>query len=213
MFSKALSLLALLSPLTTVTAATCVPKYGDVSTNPQTAPDSFRVRFFTDAPSGSEPIEMEVMRSWAPLGVDRFYSLIQDNYYECAAFFRVVPDFVVQYGIAAEPAETEKWSSSIPDDPVLKSNAAWTVTYATAGPDTRTTQLFINYVDNAQLDDQGFAPFAVVTSGFDTALAIVNPTPDSSNGISQPLYTKGGNDWLLGKYPNTTLITKVELIE
>lgn len=119
----------------------------------------------------------------------------------------------VQYGIAADPAETAKWDTAIPDDPVLKSNDQWTVTYATAGPDTRTTQLFINYVNNAQLDDQGFAPFAVVTSGFDTALSIVNPTPDSSNGINQAAYTKGGNAWLLDHYPNTTLITKVELIE
>jgi peptidyl-prolyl cis-trans isomerase A (cyclophilin A) len=212
MFSKALSLFALWSPLAT-SAATCEPKYGDVSTDHQTAPDTFKVRFFTDVTGTNEPIEMEVTRSWAPLGVDRFYSLIQDNYYECAAFFRVVPDFVVQYGIAAEPAETAKWDTAIPDDPVLKSNAQWTVTYATAGPDTRTTQLFINYVDNASLDDQGFAPFATVTSGFDTALAIVNPTPGNSNGISQPLYTKGGNDWLLSKYPNTTLISKVEFME
>ena len=119
----------------------------------------------------------------------------------------------VQYGIAADPAETAKWDTTIPDDPVLKSNAQWTVTYATAGPDTRTTQLFINYVNNDQLDDQGFAPFAVVTSGFETALAIVNPTPDSSNGINQMAYTKGGNDWLLSKYPNITLISKVELVE
>ena len=192
----------------------CEPKYGDVSTVvPITAPESFVVNFFTDAPTeNNEPIKMEVTRSWSPQGVDRFYALILDNYYQCAAFFRVVPDFVVQYGIAAEPDETAKWDTTIPDDPVLKSNVEWTVSFATAGPDTRTTQVFINYVNNSQLDDQGFSPFAVVTSGFDTALAIVNPTPDSSNGISQPLYTKGGNEWLYSKYPNTTLITKVELV-
>jgi len=96
MISKAFSLLALLSPLTSA-SVTCEPSYGDVSTDHQTAPDSFKVRFFTDLSAySSEPIEMEITRSWAPLGVDRFYSLIQDNYYECAAFFRVVPDFVVR---------------------------------------------------------------------------------------------------------------------
>mmetsp|Transcript_8169 Transcript_8169/g.15412 ORF Transcript_8169/g.15412 Transcript_8169/m.15412 type:complete len:211 (+) Transcript_8169:74-706(+) len=210
MITKAISFLALLAS----GEAACVPSYGDVSTTPTQAPDSFNVRFYTDVnDENSQPIDMAVTRSWSPQGVDRFYSLIQDNYYECAAFFRVVPDFVVQYGIAAEPAETAKWDVTIPDDPVLKSNLEWTVTFATAGPDTRTTQIFINYVDNSQLDDQGFSPFAVVTSGFDTALAIVNPTPGNSNGISQPLYTKGGNDWLLNKYPNTTLVTKVELVE
>lgn len=140
-------------------------------------------------------------------------SLLVHTYYLIIYLIILLSKIKVQYGIAADPAETAKWDSTIPDDPVLKSNSQWTVTYATAGPDTRTTQLFINYVDNAQLDDQGFAPFAVVTSGFDTALAIVNPTPDSSNGINQMGYTKGGNDWLLGKYPNTTLISKVELIK
>jgi cyclophilin family peptidyl-prolyl cis-trans isomerase len=212
----ALSLLALVTGATASDTHSCIPKYNDISTDPITAPESFSVRFYTSEVSEgvtNAPIEMTVTRSWAPLGVDRFYSLIQDNYYNCAAFFRVVPDFVVQYGIAAEPAETEKWNTPIADDPVLKSNSEWTVTYATAGPDTRTTQIFINYVNNDQLDEQGFAPFGIVTSGFDTALSIVNPTPDSSNGISQPLYTKGGNEWLLGKYPNTTLITKVELVE
>lgn len=98
------------------------------------------------------------------------------------------------------------------DDPVVKSNAAWTVSFATAGPDTRTTQLFINYVDNAQLDDQGFSPFAVVTSGFDAALSVTNPTPDDSNGVNQLFYTKGGNEWLLEHYPNVTLIARVELM-
>ena len=98
------------------------------------------------------------------------------------------------------------------DDPVLKSNKKWTVTFATAGPDTRTTQLFINYVDNASLDDQGFSPFAVVTSGFDTALGVNNPTPDDSNGVNQLLYTKKGNEWLLDNYPNITLISKVYFI-
>jgi peptidyl-prolyl cis-trans isomerase A (cyclophilin A) len=98
------------------------------------------------------------------------------------------------------------------DDPVLKSNMAWTVTFATAGADTRTTQLFINYVDNASLDDQGFSPFAQVTSGFDTALGVTNPTPDDSNGVPQFKYTKGGNEWLLNNYPNVTLITRAEFI-
>lgn len=138
------------------------------------------------------PIVIEVLRKWAPLGADRLYSLMKDGFYNQAAFFRVVPDFVLQFGIAALPEETAKWDTPIPDDPVLVSNTQWTVTYATAGPNTRTTQLFINYINNSRLDADGFAPFGRVISGYETALNVVNPTPDNSNGISQTLYTKKG---------------------
>jgi len=96
------------------------------------SPDKFYVTFSTNV-ENSEPIVLEVTRAWAPLGVDRFYSLVKDGFYNQAAFFRVVPDFVLQFGISAEPDETAKWNTVIPDDPVLKTNAKWTVTYATAG--------------------------------------------------------------------------------
>lgn len=193
----------------------CIPEYNDVP-NPSPAPDpiapdTFRVRFDVDLPA-SDPIIMEVTRAWSPLGVDRFYALVKDGFYNCAAFFRVVPDFVVQYGIAAVPEETAKWDTAIKDDPVVQSNLQWTVSFATAGPNTRTTQLFINYVDNSQLDASGFSPFAIVTGGFDTALAITNPTPDDSNGVNQYLYTKHGNEWLLKAYPNVTLITSASFV-
>eukprot|EP01034_Spumella_vulgaris_P032994 gene32994-40722_t len=104
------------------------------------------------------------------------------------------------------PLETKKWDTIIVDDPVVVSNTNWTVSYATGGADTRTSQIFINYVDNSRLDESGFTPFAKVISGFETALNVVNPTPDSSDGVSQPLYTKKGNGWLLDKYPNISLI-------
>ena len=100
--------------------------------------------------------------SWAPLGVEHFHSLMDDHFYENAKFFRVVNDFMVQFGIAAEPANNRK--KAIPDDPVVQTNARGTVTYATSGPNTRTTQLFINTRKggNAFLDKQGFAPIAEV---------------------------------------------------
>lgn len=161
------------------------------------APDQFYVIFNTNVilsnGKQADPIVLEVNRSWAPLGVDRFYSLVQDGYYNQAGFFRVVPDFVLQFGIAALPEETAKWNTIIVDDPVLVSNTNWTVSYATAGLDTRTTQIFINYVDNSRLDASGFAPFAKVISGFETALAVVNPTPGDSDGINQELYTLKGS--------------------
>jgi len=92
------------------------------------------------------------------------------------------------------------------------SNTDWTVSYATSGPDTRTTQLFINYVDNTRLDALGFAPFARVVSGFETALTVFNPTPDSSDGVNQTFYTKRGNNWILSKYPDISLITCTQLL-
>lgn len=184
--------------VSSIVAVTCDIK-GDVpnpSPLPDTvSPDKYIISFDTNvvidgAPAA--PIVIEVLRKWAPLGADRLFSLMKDGFYNQAAFFRVVPDFVLQFGIAALPEETAKWDTTIPDDPVLVSNTQWTVTYATAGPDTRTTQLFINYINNSRLDADGFAPFGRVISGYETALNVVNPTPDDSNGISQPLYTKKG---------------------
>jgi cyclophilin family peptidyl-prolyl cis-trans isomerase len=196
------------------------PIIGDV-VNPSPGPDPesptiFKVQFDTNVMIDgvqADPIIVEVVRKWAPLGVDHFYSLIKDGFYNGAAFFRVVPDFVVQYGISSDPLETSKWNSTIVDDPVLAKNIQWSITYATAGANTRTTQLFINYADNSEsLDAQGFAPFGMVKSGFNTALAINNPTPGDSNGISQFEYTKLGNDWLTKKYPDVSLITCATLL-
>ena len=161
------------------------------------SPDTFTISFDTNVVIDGQPaapIVIEVIRAWAPLGADRLFSLMDDGFYNGAAFFRVVPDFVLQFGISALPAETKKWDTVIPDDPVLVSNTNWTVTYATAGPDTRTTQLFINYVNNSRLDASGFAPFGRVISGFETALNVVNPTPDNSDGINQAIYTKKGKN-------------------
>jgi peptidyl-prolyl cis-trans isomerase A (cyclophilin A) len=174
------------------------------------SPESFTISFYTNVVINgvdAEPIVIEVNRSWAPLGSDRLYSLMQDGYYNGAAFFRVVPDFVLQFGISADPAESSKWNTNIADDPVLVSNTNWTVTYATGGPDTRTTQLFINYIDNSRLDESGFAPFGRVVSGFETALQVVNPTPDDSDGCSQGKYMKLGNEWILREYPDISMIT------
>lgn len=167
-------------------------------------PEQFTVRWYTT--QSNEPIILQVTHSWSPIGVDRFFQLIKDDYYQCNGFFRVVDSFVVQFGIAAVPTETSKWNTVIKDDPVIKSNTYGMVSFATAGPNTRTTQIFINTANNSQLDDMGFAPFAVVVSGMDIVEKMYNPTPNDSNGIDQDLYTEKGNVWLLQNYPDTTLI-------
>ena len=136
-----------------------------------TAPKVFNATFDTTAGA----FTLTVTRSAAPLGADRFYNLAYYGYFGNATvggnengFFRFVPGFVVQFGIAGVPAVSAAWNAPpIKDDPVVLSNTVGTIAFATAGPDTRTTQLFINLGDNSGLDAQGFAPFGVVTAGYD----------------------------------------------
>ncbi len=112
-----------------------------------------------------------VHRAWAPQGADRFYALVKGGFYDGARFFRVVRGFVVQFGLPADPQVGRTWSSQVlPDDPVRQPNRRGTVAFASAGPNTRTTQVFINLADNLRLDGLGFAPFARVT----TRLGIVD---------------------------------------
>jgi len=128
-------------------------------------------------------------------------------------FHSIYIDFVIQFGIASEPDETNKWSDTILDDPVTQSNERGTITYATGGANTRTTQLFINLKDNSGLDQQGFAPFGKVVSGMDVLQAIFNPTPNASGGASQSNLEAKGNEWILEKYPNIDLIENTALFE
>ncbi|GMH99865.1 hypothetical protein TrST_g9153 [Triparma strigata] len=167
---------------------------------PEDAPDFYQAVFETDAPGC---FVLNVTRSWAPLGADQFYTLLKDEFYTVgggAAFFRVVPDFVVQWGISGSPDETQKWDAPIQDDPVIESNVAWTVSYATAGPNTRTSQIFINLIDNSRLDASGFAPFATVVEGMDIVNNLINPTPGDSNGVDQDLYTEKGDEYIEANY-------------
>jgi peptidyl-prolyl cis-trans isomerase A (cyclophilin A) len=174
------------------------------------APDSFVVDFVTDVPG---TISVNVTRSLAPLGADRVHALVQDGFFDQAAFFRVVPGFVVQFGIAGTPAENRKWDSrAIQDDPVVQSNTKGSVVFATAGPDTRTTQLFINYEDNSRLDKMGFAPFGnVLADGLSVASKIFNPTPGDSGGVDQDDYTKMGNEWIRKQYPKINSIVNATI--
>ena len=174
------------------------------------SPDNYIVDFHTDVDGGV--ISVNVTRAWAPLGSDRFYALVKDSFFDKAAFFRVVPDFVVQFGIAGTPEENTKWSATIVDDPVLQSNLAGTLVYATAGPDTRTTELFINYVDNTRLDQEGFAPFGqVIEKGLEVATAIHNPTPGNTDGVNQDDYLSKGNTWIEKKYPDINFIVNATI--
>ena len=123
------------------------------------APDTFQVKFETTRGD----FTMDVTRAWAPNGADRFYNLVRNHFYDNMVIFRVVPNFVVQFGISSYPPVSAAWrGDTITDDPVKQSNKRGYVTFAMAGPNTRTTQLFISFKDNSFLDSKGFTPFATV---------------------------------------------------
>ena len=133
------------------------------------APDSFRVRFATT----KGDVVIAVHRAWAPLGGDRFYNLVRSGYYDGVRFFRVLPGFMAQFGINGDTAVSTAWRERrIGDDPVRRTNVRGMVTFATAGPGTRTTQVFINYGNNDRLDGMGFAPFGQVVEGMEVVDAL-----------------------------------------
>jgi peptidyl-prolyl cis-trans isomerase A (cyclophilin A) len=178
------------------------------NTDPR-APDVFKVSLSTSA--GEKPIVLEVVREWSPLGVDHFYQLALDNYFNCAAFFRVVPGFVVQFGLASNPVQTEKWNTEILDDPIVRSNLYGYVSFAqTSAPNSRGSQIFINIGNNPNLDNSGFVPFARVVSGMDVVETIYNPTPYSSSGLDQTKIQNLGNEWILTEYPDVDIITDTD---
>ncbi|MDE3052569.1 MAG: peptidylprolyl isomerase [Gemmatimonadota bacterium] len=166
------------------------------------APDEFRVRFETT----KGPFVIAVTRALAPLGADHFYNLVRAGYYDDSRFSRVVPHFIVQFGIAGDPRVTAEWKDrAIADDPVRASNVRGTVAYAMTGPDTRTTQLFISVVDNRRLDAQGFSPFGRVVQGMDVVDSLYSGYGETSGGGlragHQAAAMAGGNAWFDRRYP------------
>lgn len=169
--------------------------------------DTFKVKFETT----KGDVVVQVNTSWAPIGVERFRSLVESGYYDGAKFFRVVPGFVVQFGLAADPNVTAtNGSSNIKDDPVKQSNSRGRLTFATAGPNTRTTQLFINLGDNKFLDGQGFAPFAEVVEGMEIVDQFYSGYGEQPN---QGYIRMKGNAYLDQSFPKLDGIVKATVIE
>ena len=170
------------------------------------APESFKVKFETTKGN----FTVEVTRSLAPNGADRFYNLVRSGYFKELAFFRVISGFMCQFGIHGDPKVSAAWrSAQIPDDPVKGSNTRGAITFATAGPNTRTTQLFINFGDNANLDKMGFSPFGKVVEGMDVVDKIHSEYGEgapSGRGPRQDRVQSEGNAYLKKDFPNLDYI-------
>ena len=176
------------------------------------APESFKVKFETTKGN----FTVEVTRSLAPNGADRFYNLVRSGYFKDLTFFRVISGFMCQFGIHGDPKVSAAWrSAQIPDDPVKASNTRGAITFATAGPNTRTTQLFINFGDNANLDKMGFSPFGKVVEGMDVVDKIHSEYGEgapSGRGPRQDRVQSEGNAYLKKDFPNLDYIKSASVL-
>lgn len=175
------------------------------------APATYKARF--DTTKGVFVIE--VTRAWAPKGADRFYNLVKNGFYDNARFFRVISGFMVQFGINGDPGIMARWrAAQISDDPVTQSNTKGMVTYAMAGANTRTSQVFINFGDNSQLDRSGFAPFGRVVSGMNVVEALnaeYGEGAPSGRGPNQSRIQSEGNAYLSKEFPRMDYIRKATI--
>ena len=176
------------------------------------APATFKVNFDTS----KGPIEVTVHRDWAPNGADRLYNLVKAGFYDDVRFFRVIPNFMAQFGIHGNPSVMSAWrTAQIKDDPVKGSNTRGMVVFATAGPNTRTTQLFINFKDNSSLDKQGFAPFGEVTKGMDVVDKIYDGYGEGAprgKGPEQGRIQNEGNAYLTKEFPKMDYIKTATIV-
>ena len=175
------------------------------------APASYKVKF--DTSKGA--FVVQVTRAWAPQGADRFYNLVKSGFFDSVRFFRVVSGFMVQFGINGDPATMARWRDApINDDPVTQSNKRGYITFATAGPNTRTTQVFINFVDNGNLDSMGFAPFGRVVSGIEVVDALNAEYGEGAprgRGPDQGRLQREGNAYLAKEFPRMDFVKKATI--
>ena len=204
--SLALGFMAMLAPVSA----------GDLSNLAslnEKAPATYKVKF--DTSKGA--FVVEVHRDWAPNGADRFYNLVKNGFFNDARFFRVIDGFMVQFGINGDPKISAVWKdANIKDDPVKQSNARGMITFATAGPNTRTTQVFVNFGDNASLDGQGFSPFGKVIFGMDVVdslFAGYGEGAPNGHGPNQGIVQSMGNAYLEKAFPKLDYIKTATIVK
>jgi peptidyl-prolyl cis-trans isomerase A (cyclophilin A) len=201
-----------LAHATAISPVAAQSKLSDPAALTEQAPNNYKVRF--DTTKGT--FVVEVRRDAAPNGADRFYNLVKHGYYDDARFFRVVSGFVVQFGINGDPAVNSRWmAATIKDDPAKTSNQRGFLTFATAGPDSRTTQVFINLADNGRLDRLGFSPFGRVISGMevvDKFYAEYGDGPPRGNGPDQSRIQREGNAYLKKEFPKLDYVRKATIM-
>lgn len=177
------------------------------------APGTYRVRFDTS----KGPFVIEVHRDWAPRGADRFYNLVRAGYYDGVTFFRVIDDFMVQFGINGDPRVNTVWREArMPDDLVKQSNVRGMVSFATSGPESRTTQVFINYRDNSRLDPMGFAPFGKVVEGMSVVDSLYSGYGEGAprgRGPDQGRAQSEGNAYLRGSFPKLDHVKTARVVK
>jgi peptidyl-prolyl cis-trans isomerase A (cyclophilin A) len=175
------------------------------------APANYKARF--DTSKGI--VVIDVRRDWAPNGADRFYNLVKNGFYDDARFFRVISGFMVQFGINGDPKISAPWrTATIKDDPVKQSNKRGYITFATSGPDSRTSQVFINFGDNAGLDRQGFSPFGQVSSGMEVVDALYSGYGEGApqgRGPDQSRVQREGNNYLMKDFPRLDYVKKASI--
>jgi peptidyl-prolyl cis-trans isomerase A (cyclophilin A) len=176
------------------------------------APDVYRVRFATT----KGDFVVEVHRAWAANGADRFFNLVKAGFYDKVKFFRAIRGFMVQFGINGDPAVSRAWASArIADDPRVQSNTRGYITFATAGPNTRTTQVFINLVDNVRLDGLGFSPFGQVVSGIEVVDALNTEYGEGAPGGAGPSQGRieaEGNAYLERDFPRLDAVNSATIM-
>jgi cyclophilin family peptidyl-prolyl cis-trans isomerase len=205
--TRVLTALALAAALAAPSVAAAQPSLKNPASLTEKAPDTYKVKLDTSA----GPVVIEVHRDWAPLGADRFYNLVKNGFYDGVRFFRVIPGFMAQGGMNADPAIQKVWGrANFNDDPVKQSNKRGYVTFAkTNAPNSRSTQFYINYADNSALDSQGFAPFGQVTSGMEAVDKF--ESYGRNNVPDQGMLTSEGEAYLKRDYPKLTVIKKATI--